>query len=184
MFLIVFFFISVNLCGQGLVLKPAPVRDDTFSARIDSWDLAKVSLEPWVSFTKNFWNVEFLEPYSFHLTRYRPVDFRVFQVREGTSFESLVDGIEKLKSLGFRPTSLRHVIAFANTANAKHLAPGVIVLSTSQPFVKSQGFTGKMEGFYAALSLGDSLLVGTVDKEHLKNFKVQVVIFEPPLDTH
>jgi hypothetical protein len=179
-----FLVMSTAASASGLVLKPLnpiPVADDAFNVSIDPERDAYIP--EWVKLADVLRQYRFLDTVAgFRLAPVYRSEIRLFLVDSKASFKDIVSEIGKLKALGFRPTSLRHLLLLANGENMRLLEPGVAVISSEPPVARIGLVETQFEGalFVASILKDKKIEIGLIGEPTLRTFKACVVIFEPP----
>ncbi|MFA6095266.1 MAG: hypothetical protein WC767_00245 [Candidatus Paceibacterota bacterium] len=186
-----FFVAQASLFAGGLVLKPLnpyPIADDTFMVKLSLENAVPMSvLEPWVTTEDGFTRNRFIEFESaFAVGQSRNVPIRLFLVRQGARFSDIVRDIRALRAMGFRYTTLRHIVALSNGSDLRKLNPDVVVLASTPPYLRlDNDMIGEVsDALIGALITRQGIKIGFIGDRTLPTFRAVLVAFEPPLGTY
>lgn len=183
-----FLLIAVPIAAHagGLVLKPLnpiPIADDAFRVKIDLRPDILLPQPEWVALSGAMREHRFLDREAPHLlSTSREAEIRFFLLAPSATFQDLVRDIGRLRSMGFRPTSLRHLMFLASGPSLRLLNPGVAVICSEPPVVK--GLSGPLEFdnalFVASIREGKTIEIGLIGEPTLRTFSHRIVILEAP----
>jgi len=189
--LLCFVLMVSSMPGEVLVLKPLnpyPIADDTFTVKLSLDNAMPMSvLKPWVTTEDGFTRNRFIEFESaFAVGQSRSVPIRLFLVRQGARFPDIVRDIQALRSMGFRYTTLRHLVALSNDSDLRKLNPNVVVLASTTPYLRldNDAIGEVSDALIGALITSHGIKIGFIGDRTLPTFRAVLVAFEPPLGTY